>query len=219
MARVKKSSIFKDIKITDWITASGAFIGIVVGIWVILQNSASIQTANDALRSSQLPALTVEYPGINKPQNFLVQNTSTFSIRSIDAYSVCYSISTEESREIMHRDQSASLIRPAYKKLKQGDYLTLAATAIMETCTIPAPSDTKSNRIFALVLVFHREVDNRRFVHIEPFGGGIENGEVLAIPAYSSAKTASFGGNSTSGYVTSLRKIEDLEKTLFRVLE
>jgi hypothetical protein len=217
MARPKNSSLFKDIKITDWITAFGALIGVFAGIWVISQNSATIKTANDALRISQAPTLNIEFPGIEKPQNFRIQNTGSVNIISIEAYAVCYSISTDELREITHRDQSASLIQPAYSKLESGDRFDLSASVIMEKCTIPMPLDTKSNRLFALIIAFHRETDNKRFVHIEPFGGAFENGDALAIPAYASSKAGSFGGSSISGYVTSLTKIEEMEKTFFRV--
>ena len=68
------------------------------------------------------------------------------------------------------------------------------------------------------MIVFHREVDNKRFVKIEPFGGDFYNGTPIAIPAYSNSRTA-IGGGNPAGFVETLKKIEETEKVFFRAEE
>lgn len=206
-------------KIRDWINTSATLIGIGVGIYVLFQNSQTIQTASDALVLSINPTLNVQYPSANAPDAITVRNTSPIIVTNIDAFPICYLISADDKREIVERVQAASIVKPTRAKLESNEEIKLSARQVINSCSIPETSDKSSNRFFSLVIVFHREIDNKRFVLIEPFGGGTENGIPLAIPMLGDRNTSSSGGKSISGLITSLEKITRIEKILFRADE
>lgn len=214
--KTRLRQLFEGIKITDWITALSAFSSVFFGIWVISQNTATIKTANEALRLSLTPTVGIEYPSTKKPGTFTIQNTGTDTISSVEVFPSCYLITTNDAREIIQINHSSSLLQPAQEKLEIGKQIPLSALRIMEACPIPEPSNTSANRFLALIVVFKREIDNKRFVHIEPFGGTIENGQPIAVPYYQSTNSAMGGGRNVYGVVTSIKKIEELEKTFFR---
>ena len=211
------NNMFRDIKFTDWVTASATLLGLICGIWVISQNTTAIKTASDALRVSLVPTLAIEYPSTEKPGSFTIQNTGAETIASVDVFPTCYLVTTDEAREIVSINHSSSLLMPAYERLEKGEQIALSATKIIEACPILMPVDTSMNRFLGLVIVFNREIDSKRFVHIELFGGVMENGVPIAIPTYQTSNSGMGGGRSVTGLVASIRKIEETERAFFRI--
>lgn len=211
----EKESMFAGVKFTDWASLAITFVGVLVALAVLYQNTITINLASDTFRLSLAPELELQYPSESQRDNISIRSASAGILTDFKIFPICYLVSTNESREIIQRHQSTAI--DSVKKLSKDDFLDVPAADVIDRCPIAETTDTSANRIYVLVISFYREVDRKRFVNVEIFSGGVSNGSPTAIPIYADGR-ASTGGNP-SGIVRTLQKIEETERTFFRTKE
>lgn len=86
----------------------------------------------------------------------------------------------------------------------------------MSRCSIPDPVDAQTIKLHVLVVVFHRDIDYKRFVHFELFGGGSDqHGMPLAVPLTAKLRTAG-GGADPTALVNTYKRILEIERFYYR---
>lgn len=206
----------------DWnvkltlITAIASVVSTLVSMFVIYQNSQSIKTAQESFALSVPPTVNIDFPIIGSTSDSItLQSTSPFAIVNLELYSVCYVVSKGDSK-ITARYQSSAI--NSTNRLGPRERFDLNAGSLISECNSQLPPNLNNadvNVYRSLILVFHREIDNKRFVKIEPFAGHIEDNEIYIFPLYSS-KFAPVGGYPYK-LIDVVKEIESTEKLFFRV--
>ncbi len=139
-------------------------------------------------------------------------NTGAHNILRMEVYPIAYTLSGSPLK-ITNRIQPTGDMRIT-DKLKSNDTIEFPASrfTFMYEGTDQA---TRSLNFIALVVVYRREIDNKRFVTIEPFFLSTENDKRFMGPLYSGKNWAQ--GGSPDTFLGVVKEIVDTEKVLFRV--
>ena len=176
--------------ITEWITAASALFGTMAALYVLTQNSRTIKTAKNILQLTVVPSANVEYPDSSNNNSFVFQNTSSIALSNIEVYKAWYFVSRTNPPLIERRHQSSALRTEA--KLENLEKIYIPVQHIMHVDPTLLDIQIEGNMYYSVIFVFHREIDNKRFVKVEPFGGGfLDDGTPIVVPSFPSPNSAS----------------------------
>lgn len=180
---------------------------------IIFQNSCNIKTAQDAFSLSVTPTLDIEF----QSDRVLLRNTSNYPMLKIEAYPIVYKIDTVQ-RKITNRTQPGGRLSIlARLEPKQSIEIPNSTIIFIDPVKTWGPPNSDESIVWSLVIVFRREVDQRRFVRIEPFFAVVTDGKASMLPVYA-YNNVSHGG-PPDALITITQEIERTEKQLFRANE
>jgi hypothetical protein len=139
-------------------------------------------------------------------------NTGAHNIINMEVYPVAYTLSGSPLK-ITNRIQPSGNMRVA-DKLKSNDTIEFP-TSRFTLMYEGTDQVTQSLNFIALVVVYRRELDNKRFVAIEPFFLSTENNKRSMGTLYSGGTWSHSG--SPEMFLSVVKQIVDTEKILFRV--
>jgi hypothetical protein len=216
-----KKTLFKDVKITDYISSLAALIGIIFGIWVINQNTQTIKTAQDSFLLSLPQTLEIMLPSIKDP-NFYIKNTNQNAIKNVEVYFVKY-LRSRTRHELFYRKKSTSA--KDLDRVEPGGKFTISPAEVLdaENSVTDVENEDYNQEIaegipyYVVVVVFHRVIDNKRFVNVEPYTKLNLKDEIH--PSYSyvyGKKNVGHASIDFSYNVKIIKEMEETEKILFR---
>lgn len=178
--------------------------------YTIYQNSKTIETSQKAFQISIDSTIDIDFPTDNYGGHFSIRNTSSVDITGIKIFPICYYIKKEdEIFKIISRypldpvNLSVEILKPG----EQSQVPLKAASCIK----LPKNSGDYTN---SLVVVFHRQTDNKRFVKIEPFTMSENDPNPLwASTIYSEGR---WEGDAAFA-IGLIQKIKETEQVFFRV--
>jgi hypothetical protein len=195
-------------KVTLYLTVLALIVSSIYNSCAIHQNSQNIETAKVAFQISIEPTIDIIFPEKEYGSHVTIQNTSSIVITNIKIFPICYNIKKEnESFKIINRQPLESVNLQA-ESLKPGQQSQVSLNAA--SCSqLPK---TTGDYINSLVIVFHRQIDNKRFVKIEPFIMSASESN----PDWASSFYSDWGGDP-SLVVGLTGKIKETEEIIFRV--
>jgi len=149
----------------------------------------------------------LDFLGRGKNQNIQIQNTSPFTLSNVDIYLTQYKI---EKDEILQRNQAE---KPAshLERFEQKQIITLRSPDVFQLVNY---KQYTGDQFYSFVIVSHGEIDNKRFVDVEPFSAATLENQITFFPLYAGKGTV-FGG-PPKRLIKILDEIEMIEKKLFR---
>ena len=170
---------------------------------------------NEEVFSLSTPAsIELDWRNNNGNGEILLQNTSPHNITNLEIYPVAYQIAFSPV-SIVHRMQPGGDVKIA-ERLSPKETLTLPSRRFTLLYEIKGSNDEfLSNLNFiALVVVYRRENDNKRYVYIEPFTLYTEtDGKREISPIYSSK---SFSATNSHKFLGAIKEIAEIEKVYFK---
>lgn len=201
-------------ELREWIVAIGTLAAVFVGIWAIFQNTENIKTAQKTFLSAVNPSLNLDFPINVANGKIIITNTSPDEVVNIQVFSVCY-IVTGAKNEISLRSQSDPFPIEKNRLGAAKGKLEIPAKELMISCKFPnQPMALFDKEFSSIVIVYHRNVDNKRFVKIEPIFISNKDDGFFVSPVYAD-KTPSNWGNAQDR-ISLLKEIEQTERVLFR---
>jgi hypothetical protein len=171
----------------------------IINTYVIVQNSRTLSLAIK-------PVIEVSFT----KQGAIVQNTGLSPVVDVEATPVIYLVRREpKPYKIVDRRMGESFKR-AYLTPKE----ELRIPGLVISFDVGQPPGFDGYPIRALVVVFRRQVDYKRFVTIEPFIGTRARESYVFAPLYASPAFLTSGPPFEADI---LKQIEDLERVLFRI--
>jgi hypothetical protein len=178
----------------------------------IHQTSSALETSRQTLQLSIEPVISVDFPDKTYGPNIIIQNTGTVEIADVRIYPNCYFIKKpNEVFQIIDRKplESFTLTESVLKPGQKSSIPLKSASC----ANLPKNS---SDYVNSLVIVFHRRVDNKRFVIVEPFMmSEDEPNPQWASPFFAESEW----GGDPAFTIGLIEKIRATENVLFRAKE
>lgn len=173
-----------------WIAALTGILAIIVNAYVIYQNSQSIRTAQQAFYLSIPPSVDLIYPAANQPPVVYVQNTGPYSLVDVKVYAISYLF---DGSKMIGRSQSAGYIASS-ESLQPKQQIEITASNLLfnklafQSFRLAAVEEGRieldGSHPQALVTVFRRELDQKRFIKIEPYHAIKIEDSIHVLPMY-----------------------------------
>lgn len=210
----KGSLINLVVLITALITAIASLATALTTYWLVDQSKQTISIAKDGFYLSVSPSINVSFQSQAGRENLLIQNTSQYALENIEVYSINYEFSTEPRMFISRNQRRGSHF--AYDAIPVGSEIAIPLGSLTFDIdqTSKSESTNEERRIRSAVIIFHRAIDKKRFVRIEPYIA-YKNGEsIVAMSLYASSSSGVRGDPSLNVFY--IKSIIDTEKVLFR---
>jgi len=189
----------------------GGFLGAVSTVLITLGLN-ELKRRDEMYSLSSPPSVEIDLLTKQGGDAVSFHNTGAHNIVNLEVYPIAYTLSGSPPK-IMNRMQPTGDMRVA-EQLKSNETIQFPSSrfTFMFEGTDPV---TRSLNFIALVVVYRREIDNKRFVTIEPFFMSTENDRRYIGPLYSGKNWAQSG--SPEMFLGVVKEIIDTEKVLFRV--
>lgn len=143
-------------------------------------------------------------------QDIMIENTGQHELIDVRVSPICYVI-TKDPMKVLIRSPSFDF--EVAKSLKPRGQVTFALDKIR--FIFPEEYTDKGIEMLALVVVFRREQDNKRYVEIEPFLTEKISGKQTLFALYSDRGSGSSSG--PPGFIISaIKEITETERLFFR---
>ena len=188
----------------------GGFLG-AIGTVLITLGLNELKRRDEMYSLSAPPSLEVDLITREGGDVVTFHNTGAHNMVSMEVYPIAYTVSRSPLK-ITNRIQPTGNMQVAAKLISNEtiEFPTSRFTLMFEG----ADPVTQSLNFIALVVVYRREIDNKRFVTIEPFFLTTENAKRFMGPLYSGKTWAQSG--SPEMFLAVVKEIVDTEKVLFR---
>lgn len=195
------------------------FIYLIIGVFCAALGTFFLTIgASELKRRDELYALatlpTIEVSLSRKGDEVIFRNNSSHPLISIEAYSVGYKIDGSP-KQIINRTQPSAGEKVA-SKLKPNEIVSLPTDRFTFWYQDPDKM-TQDLNFLALVIIFRRELDNRRFTTIEPFSlvDFDNDGKRELMSLYAGNNTGISG--PPKPLIDILKEITETEKIFFRI--
>jgi hypothetical protein len=186
-----------------WAGVLIAVLATAINTVVIIQNSRALRATQESLALTTRPSVGV----IFREGSAFVKNTGRYTVTDLELYVVAYFVEKRSGLyTVIDRNQSGGMSHS--RLVPQGEFLIPARPLVAD---FGAPEGFAGHTIRNIVVVFHRELDNRRFALMEPFMTATIDDRLAFFPLYSRP-----GVGGSTPFLAALKQIEEMERVWFR---